>query len=84
MNASAFDMQTGQVAGFQINNGKLIQDWSPVQRLNMLLLLTKMVRAKFMIQVHLLQLLLKTEGNKPMILVLQLSVMVKFNQVMAQ
>lgn len=29
MNASAFDMQTGQVAGFQINNGKLIQDWSP-------------------------------------------------------
>lgn len=28
MNASAFDMQTGQVAGFQINNGKLIQDWS--------------------------------------------------------
>ena len=29
MNASAFDMQTGQVAGFQINNGKLIQDWTP-------------------------------------------------------
>ncbi|GAA2829581.1 phosphodiester glycosidase family protein [Lactococcus raffinolactis] len=29
MNASAFNMQTGQVAGFQINNGKLIQDWSP-------------------------------------------------------
>ncbi|CCK19166.1 EpsL [Lactococcus raffinolactis 4877] len=29
MNASAFDMQTGQVAGFQINNEKLIQDWSP-------------------------------------------------------
>lgn len=29
MNASAFDMQTGQVVGFQINNGKLIQDWSP-------------------------------------------------------
>ena len=29
MNASAFDMQTGQVARFQINNGKLIQDWSP-------------------------------------------------------
>lgn len=28
MNASAFNMQTGQVAGFQINNGKLIQDWS--------------------------------------------------------
>lgn len=27
MNASAFNMQTGQVAGFQINNGKLIQDW---------------------------------------------------------
>ena len=29
MNASAFNMQTGQVAGFQMNNGKLIQDWSP-------------------------------------------------------
>ena len=29
MNASAFNMQTGQVTGFQINNGKLIQDWSP-------------------------------------------------------
>ena len=29
MNASAFDMQTGQVVGFQINNGKLIRDWSP-------------------------------------------------------
>ena len=28
MNASAFNMQTGQVAGFQINNGELIQDWS--------------------------------------------------------
>lgn len=28
MNASAFNMQTGQVLGFQINNGKLIQDWS--------------------------------------------------------
>ena len=28
MNASAFNMQTGQVAGFQINNGKLIQDWN--------------------------------------------------------
>ena len=29
MNASAFDMQTGQVVGFQMNNGKLIQDWNP-------------------------------------------------------
>lgn len=29
MNASAFNMETGQVAGFQINNGQLIQDWSP-------------------------------------------------------
>lgn len=28
MNASAFNMSTGQVAGFQINNGKLFQDWS--------------------------------------------------------
>jgi exopolysaccharide biosynthesis protein len=28
MNASAFDMTTGQIAGFQINNGKLLQDWS--------------------------------------------------------
>ncbi|SCA91297.1 conserved exported hypothetical protein [Pseudolactococcus piscium] len=28
MNASAFNMQTGQVLGFQINNGKLIQDWN--------------------------------------------------------
>lgn len=29
VNASAFNMSTGRVAGFQINNGKLLQDWNP-------------------------------------------------------
>ncbi|MCL2112640.1 MAG: phosphodiester glycosidase family protein [Streptococcaceae bacterium] len=29
MNASAFDMNTGKILGFQVNNGELLNDWSP-------------------------------------------------------
>ncbi|WP_285172424.1 hypothetical protein, partial [Mycobacterium tuberculosis] len=32
MNASGFNMTTGKITGFQINNGKLFKDWNSDKR----------------------------------------------------